>query len=78
MESVEVKILGVKQLCSMHLHTKFQSSIFSYWGEIKMESCQNVSALPADKPYSSIIRNVQFFTYEFYTLRLNAPFENKN
>jgi hypothetical protein len=45
-----MKILDIKQLGSVHLCTKFQDSMFSYLGEIKMESCQNVSALPADKP----------------------------
>jgi hypothetical protein len=34
----------------MHLCTKFGSSTLSCSKEIGIESCQNMSALPADKP----------------------------
>ena len=44
-----MKLLGIKQLHSIYLHTKFRGSVLSYLGEIWMESCQNVSAFSADK-----------------------------
>jgi hypothetical protein len=40
----------------VHLSTKFCDSKFSCLGENGMESCQNVSALPADKPNDHYIR----------------------
>ena len=48
-KSVQVKFRDVKQLGSMHLYTKLQRSTFRHLEEIGVESCQNVSALPADK-----------------------------
>ena len=51
-KSVQVKFRDVKQLGSMHLYTKLQRSTFRHLEEIGVESCQNVSALPADKPCS--------------------------
>jgi len=53
MQSIEVKLMEVKQFCSMYLCTKFWSSTLSHLGEIRIESCQNSSALPADKLYSN-------------------------
>ena len=53
-KSVQVKFRDVKQLGSMHLYTKLQRSTFRHLEEIGVESCQNVSALPADKPYTKI------------------------
>jgi hypothetical protein len=51
-KSVQVKFRDVKQLGSMHLYTKLQHSTFRHLEEIGVESCQNVSALPADKPHT--------------------------
>jgi hypothetical protein len=52
LKSIEVKLINVEQLCSMYLCTKFGSSTLSCSKEIGIESCQNVSALPPDKPYN--------------------------
>jgi hypothetical protein len=35
----------------MHLWAKFRGSTLSRFGEIGIESCQKVSAVPTDKPY---------------------------
>ena len=51
LKSMKMKFTGVKQLCIMHLCTKFRGSTLSRFAEILAESCQNVSALPTDKPY---------------------------
>jgi hypothetical protein len=49
-KSIEVKLIGVKQLCSMHLWAEFRGSTLSRFAEIGIESCQNVIAIPTDKP----------------------------
>jgi hypothetical protein len=49
-QSIEVKLIRVKELSNLRLCTKFRISTLSRLGEMRIESCQNVSALPADKP----------------------------
>ncbi len=52
-----MKLVNVDQLCSMDLWNKFGSSTLSHPEEIGIESCQNVSALPADKPNKTSSNN---------------------
>jgi hypothetical protein len=54
MKVVEVKFRDIKHLHSMHICIKFQRSTFRHLAERRFESCQNVSALPADKPWYKI------------------------
>ncbi len=56
---IEVKFIRVKEICNLHLYTKFRSSILSRLGEMRIESCQNVSALPADKPISITVAQIE-------------------
>ncbi len=51
---MEVKLVNVDQLCSMHLCNKFGSFTLSRLEEMGIESCQNVSALPGNKPYNYV------------------------
>jgi hypothetical protein len=50
MKSIEVKILATKQFYNLHLYTKCRGFALDCLGEIGIESCQNVNALPEDKP----------------------------
>ena len=70
-KSVQVKFRDVKQLGSMHLYTKLQRSTFRHLEEIGVESCQNVSALPADKPYSLRIQDNSLLLFLSLTSRFN-------
>jgi hypothetical protein len=47
---MEVKHIRVKELSNLQLCTKFRISTLSRLGEMRIGSCQKVSALPADKP----------------------------
>jgi hypothetical protein len=45
----------------MHIYTKFRDFTLCHLGEIEIESWQNGSALPADKPFTSILISLDIY-----------------
>ncbi len=60
--SIEMKLINIEQVCSMHLCTRFGSSRISRSEEIGTETWQNVTALSVDKPKA-------YFDFKFFHSR---------